>query len=100
MPICPRPGTAGQTGKSVLHRHGGRELYQAFQFGPDGRPLPIVGEFLAILARDKDLTDWDHALWFAGGSGWLDGKAPIELLQSDPEGVKRAAEQEVLRDER
>jgi hypothetical protein len=86
-------------GKVFSISHGGRELYPAFQFGPDGRPLPIIGELLTILAQDKDLTDWDHALWFAGESGWLDGKTPIELLQSDPEGVKRAAEQELRRDE-
>ena len=80
--------------------YGGRELFPAFQFGNDGRPLPIIGEVLAILARDSERTDWDNALWFAGESGWLDGKTPIELLQSAPDLLKQAAEQEVLRDER
>jgi hypothetical protein len=86
-------------GKLFSINHGGRELYPAFQLGPDGRPLPIVTELLAILARDPDRTEWDNALWFAGESGWLDGKTPMELLQSEPQLVKRAAEQEVLRDE-
>jgi hypothetical protein len=86
-------------GKLFSINHGGRELYPAFQFGPDGRPLPIVAELLAILARDPDRTEWDNALWFAGESGWLDGKTPMERLQSEPELVKQAAEQEVLRDE-
>jgi hypothetical protein len=86
-------------GKVFSVSYGGRELYPAFQLGSDGRPLPIVGELLEILARDQDRTDWDNALWFAGESGWLDGKTPIDLLQSEPDLVMRAAEQEVLRDE-
>jgi hypothetical protein len=86
-------------GKLFSINHGGRELYPAFQLGPDGRPLPIAAELLEILARDPDRTEWDNALWFAGESGWLDGKTPMELLQSEPALVKQAAEQEVLRDE-
>jgi hypothetical protein len=86
-------------GKLFSIKHGGRELYPAFQLGPDGRPLSIVAELLEILARDPDRTEWDNALWFAGESGWLDGKTPMELLQSEPELLKQAAEQEVLRDE-
>jgi hypothetical protein len=86
-------------GKLFSINHGGRELYPAFQLGPDGRPLPIVAELLEILARDPDRTEWDNVLWFAGESGWLDGKTPLELLQSEPALVKQAAEQEVLRDE-
>jgi hypothetical protein len=85
-------------GKIFAVNHGGYDWYPAFQFGEDG-PLPIVAELLEILGRDTQRTDWDNALWFAGDSGWLDGESPIESLQSHPERVKRAAEQEVLRDE-
>jgi CheY-like chemotaxis protein len=86
-------------GKIFSVNHGGREWYPAFQFGEDGRPLPIIAELLEILHRDTERTDWDNALWFTGYSGWLDGKTPIDLLHSDPDSVKRAAEQEILRDE-
>jgi hypothetical protein len=86
-------------GKIFSINYGGRDLYPSFQFGDDGRPLSLVAELLEILARDKDRSDWDNALWFAADSGWLDGQAPIDLLQSEPDLVKRAAEQEVLRDE-
>jgi hypothetical protein len=99
-------GNASQTvhrwrkgGKIFAINHGGRDLYPAFQFGQDGRPLPTITELLKILRRDPERTDWDNALWFAGESGWLDGKAPKDCLQSDPQAVKRAAEQEVLVDE-
>ena len=88
-----------RSGKIFGINHGGRDLYPAFQFGPDGRPLPIVAEVLEILKRDADRSDWDNALWFFGDTGWLDGKSPIECLQTDPEAVKSAAEQETLRDE-
>jgi len=105
-----RAGFPGNNPSQTVHRwrkqgkifsinYGGRDLYPTFQFGDDGRPLPIIAELLEILARDKDRTAWDNAMWFAGDSGWLDGQTPIDLLQSDPERVKRAAEQEVLRDE-
>jgi len=83
-------------GKIFAVTHGGRDVYPAFQFGQDGRPLPIIGEVLEILKRDAERTDWDNALWFAGETGWLDGKAPMDCLQSDPAGIKRAAEQEVV----
>jgi hypothetical protein len=86
-------------GKIFSIHYGGRDLYPSFQFADDGRPLSIVAELLEILARDKDRSDWDNALWFAADSGWLDGQTPIDLLQSDPARVKRAAEQEALRDE-
>jgi hypothetical protein len=86
-------------GKIFSINYGGRDLYPSFQFGDDGRPLSIVAELLEILGRDKNRSDWDNALWFAADSGWLDGQTPIDLLQSDPDLVKQAAEQEVLRDE-
>jgi hypothetical protein len=83
-------------GKIFAVTHGGRDVYPAFQFGQDGRPLPIIAEVLDILKRDAERTDWDNALWFAGETGWLDGKSPLDCLQSDPAGIKRAAEQEVV----
>ncbi|MFC4311662.1 hypothetical protein ACFPN2_21420 [Steroidobacter flavus] len=88
-----------RSGKIFGINYGGRDLYPAFQFGVDGRPLPIVAELLAILKDNPDRTDWDNALWFAGDTGWLNGASPIERLQTDPESVRRAAEQEALRDE-
>lgn len=82
----------------VYVEHEGKLLYPAFQFGDDGLPLPIVHELLCILSKDEDRTCWDDALWFAGDTGWLDGATPMSCLIADPEGVRRAAEQEVLPD--
>lgn len=87
-----------KAGKIFAISHGGRDLYPAFQFGADGKPLPIIEELLAILAKDRERSDWDNAMWFAGETGWLDGDRPLDVLTSAPEAVKRAAEQEALRD--
>lgn len=83
-------------GKIFAVTHGGRELYPAFQFDEEGRPRPIIGELLAILRQDEQRDDWDQALWFIGENGWLDGKTPLECLDTDPAAVKKAAQQEVL----
>lgn len=88
-----------QQGKIFSVNDGGLEWYPAFQFGEDGGPLPIIAELLKIFRRDSERTDWDNALWFTGDSGWLDGNTPMDLLSLDPDSVKRAAEQEILRDE-
>jgi hypothetical protein len=75
---------------------GDRAYFPRFQFDEAGHPLPIIAELLAILGQFKARSDWDNALWFAGGNGWLDGARPVDLLSSDPELVRDAAEQEVL----
>jgi hypothetical protein len=86
------------SGQIFAVHHEGQALYPAFQFDDEGQPLAMIAEVLTILNRAPERTDWDNALWFDGPTGWLDGRSPIECLQSDPEGVKRAAEQEVLRE--
>lgn len=75
---------------------GDREYFPSFQFDDTGRPLPIIGELLAILGQHKARSDWDNAFWFIGANGWLDGPRPVDLLLSSPDLVKDAAEQEVL----
>jgi hypothetical protein len=78
----------------------GVRLYPRFQFGPDGKPIPLVKELLTIF-RSHDLSDWDIAFWFIGSNGWLDGDKPIDLIESldsETESLLRdAAEQETLK---
>jgi hypothetical protein len=73
-------------------------LYPAFQFKADLHPLPIIREVLEILRRVRSRSDWDNALWFIGPNGWLSGSLSFEQLESKPDLVKHAAEQEVLPD--
>ncbi len=61
--------------------------YPAFQFR-DGAPLPAVRAVLAALPTP--MTDWQKALWFASGNGWLDGDRPQDRL-GDAELVVEAA---------
>jgi hypothetical protein len=74
------------------------DLYPAFQFTAEMRPLPIMREILRIFRQVTSRSDWDNAMWFIAANGWLDGPAPIDLLISEPSRVIDAAEQEVLPD--
>lgn len=69
----------------------GRTLYPAFQFR-DGRPNPVVERAAEILRR-RGLHGWQLALWFTTPTGWLWDRAPIDLLEEEPERVLAAAEE-------
>jgi hypothetical protein len=49
----------------------------AFQFGPDGRPIPVVLAINRMLAAAED--PWGVADWWLGRNAWLDG-SPADLL--------------------
>lgn len=65
-----------------------RELFPAFQFH-GGTPKPIVGQVLKVFA--KRLSPWQTAMWFVSENGWLEGKRPIDLLESNKDEVIKAA---------
>lgn len=65
-------------------------LMPAFQLSEDGTPLPPVAAVLAALAP-AGLEPWATWTWFASTSPWLDGAEPLQLLDSEPERVIRAA---------
>lgn len=75
---------------SVLHQ--GRELFPAFQFDPDGHPLPVIADVLAFLRDIR--TPWEIALWFTGANGWLGGSRPVDMLRTAPHRVVEAARHE------
>jgi hypothetical protein len=71
----------------------GAELFPAFQFDEDGRPLPVIARVLETLGRQS--RGWELALWFLAANGWLEGdKRPVDLVRSAPEDVAQAAERE------
>lgn len=49
----------------------------AFQFGPDGRPIPVVLAINRLLEAAAD--PWGVADWWLGRNAWLDG-SPADLL--------------------
>lgn len=73
----------------------GQEYFPLFAFG-GLLQQPPTAEFSAVvkvLSEKKD--DWGMAFWFASSNHFLEGKRPKDLLQSTPERVRRAAEEEV-----
>ena len=66
-----------------------RLLYPAFQFDQQGRPKGIIGKVLAMLGDAAG--PWQTAIWFTSANGWLDGKRPLDLLDSEPDRVLDAA---------
>lgn len=74
-------------GRIFAVRHGGRDLYPAFQFN-DGQPRRVIKDILAQIPAS--LTPWQIALWFASGNGWLDGATPEERLDAPGEVVEAA----------
>ena len=81
-------------GRVFAVRVGDQQLYPAFQFGEDGRPLEAVVAALALLGPGG-LSDWQTALWFTSPNGWLGGRRPVDLLGEEPAAVAGAAEREV-----
>ena len=90
--LAPRNGSETASrwkreGRLFAVRRAGKDLYPAFQF-VDGVPRPAIRKILAALP--KDMTDWQIALWFASGDGWLGGDEPQKSL-SEPNNVIEAA---------
>jgi hypothetical protein len=65
----------------------GTERYPEFQFKA-GLPKPIIEELIQIL---NPRIEWDLAFWFASANGWLDGAAPMSMIDEQPERVLNAA---------
>lgn len=72
----------------------GQQLYPGFQFDHETfAPDPLVSEVLAALPREE-MSDWEVALWWTAGSGWLDGARPVDLMREAGEAVVAAAAHE------
>lgn len=69
----------------------GDTVYLTFQFGDDGRPLPVIREVLRALAG---WAPWDLAGWFVFRNRRLEQRRPVDLLERDPEAVIAAARAE------
>lgn len=66
------------------------QRFPGFQFGENGKPLPVIADVLA--AVDNRLAGWELALWFTSSNEWLGGKLrPVDVLDSDQDLVLEAA---------
>jgi hypothetical protein len=70
-----------------------RDVYPAFQFSDDHKPMKVVQSVLEIFADRK--TPWKIALWFTSNNGLLaDSARPVDLLETDPQAIIQAARHE------
>jgi hypothetical protein len=79
-----------QEGRIFSVTHHGATYFPAYQFDIEGRPRPVIAQ--VIKALGSKWSEWELALWFTSGTGWLDGRRPVDLLESEPEEVALAAE--------
>lgn len=62
---------------------------------PDLLGRPDVDEVVTPL-RDAGWTEDDIRLWVGSPTGWLDGRIPVEILDSDRRAVAEAVQQVAL----
>ena len=76
----------------ALDAAGGRKLYPAFQFGPDGRPYPELAPVLAAFSGAIE-TPYTLASWLVSPQDLLEGETPAAWMRSrrDPERLQEAA---------
>jgi len=67
----------------------GRTVYPAFQFDASGKPKPIIAKVLRVLGGKPG--PWQIAIWFTSANGWLDGRCPVDVMDTDPDAVIEAA---------
>ena len=69
----------------------GIDYFPQYALSPQNnyRPLSIVGEILEVFNGSKD--GWGMAYWFASINGYLDDRAPQDLILTDPQLVLKAA---------
>ena len=69
----------------------GQLRFPVFQLDSHGQPKPVIQRALRPLLA-VGLWDWQLALWFAGANARLDGRRPVDVLDSEPERAVEAAE--------
>lgn len=71
---------------------GRTERFPVFQFDPSGRPWEVVEAVLRALPKGR--SGWEVALWFSASNDRLGGKRPVDLIESSPDSVARAAREQ------
>lgn len=90
-----QPNKWKHSGKIFALRHEGVDYFPIYGLDPANgfRPVAGLGEIVSTLAAMKD--GWGMAFWFASPNSYLGGKRPKDLLQTKPQDVLAAAEDEV-----
>jgi hypothetical protein len=69
---------------------GHQMLFPGFQFGADGRPLPVI-RALRDLADEARWSENGVVQWLCAPTTYLGGLRPVDLLSDDPARVVDAA---------
>ncbi len=75
-------------------QHGKQRLYPEFQIGQDGQPKPNFRVLLTAL--DGKLEGWPLAIWLTRPNAEFDDwKAPLDVIEHNPDAVVAAARHEM-----
>lgn len=77
---------ARRGGALLAINRGPQTLYPGFQFGPDGRPLPVIRD-LRQLADQCGWSETSVVQWLCAPTTYLDQRRPVELLLDNPDRV-------------
>jgi hypothetical protein len=69
---------------AITRRH--QTLFPGFQFGSDGRPLPVI-RVLRDLADEAQWSENGVVQWLCAPTTYLGGLRPVDLLASHPDRV-------------
>jgi hypothetical protein len=82
--------TARRNKTLVAVRQGNYLAYPGFQFGPDGKPLPVIARLLAV-ADDSGWSEAGLVQWLCAPTTYLDCDRPVDHLATDPDRVLAVA---------
>lgn len=88
-----QPNRWKRDGKVFALRRGKSDVYPAYAFGDDFRPLPAMKDVLCVFKGKK--TDLKIAAWFASVNSWLRDQRPLDVIGTNPDAVINAAKAEV-----
>jgi len=72
------------------------ELFPLYALNPNAGYV-LAKELVNIIEVFRERKDgWGMAYWFGSANGFLGGRRPQDLLQTDPEAVLAAAKDEVM----
>lgn len=86
---------AAHRSKTLLGlRRGNQVTYPGFQFGPDGRPLPVIKR-LREVAEANAWSEKGLVQWLCSPTTYLYGDRPVDHLSTDPDRVVDVAAQDM-----